>query len=154
MASLCASCIILDVAKSSRRLSSSSIPDREVEPPFKVGGRGRDTLASSARLRRLNSIPTRPSQANDEVRAPSVYAWQLGTRWQFIDCLCFLFSLSPLVGASSKPCTPLVLQSENTEKSQLYAVLPPPLAYRRATCDVAWILNFLSSAAPALPTGW
>ena len=41
-------------------------------------------------FQRLNIIPTRPSQANDEVRALSVNIVELGTCWHIIECLYFL----------------------------------------------------------------
>ena len=64
--------------------SPSTEPDREVEPLFKVRGRAKDTLASSASLRRWNNIPTHPSQADDEVCTSSVNTVELGTRWHII----------------------------------------------------------------------
>ena len=72
---------------------SSTEPDREVEPSFKVRWQARDTLASSTSLQRWNSIPTRPSQADDEVRTSSVNTMELETCWHIIEGLYFLLSL-------------------------------------------------------------
>jgi hypothetical protein len=70
--------------------SSSTKPDREVEPPFNVGGRAWHPHRRLASFQRSNSIVTRPSQANDEVRALSVNIVELGTCWHIIECLYFL----------------------------------------------------------------
>jgi hypothetical protein len=57
----------------------------------------------------LNSIPASPSQADDEVRASSVNTVELGTRWDIIECLYFLFSLlsngelSDLISMATQP---------------------------------------------------
>jgi hypothetical protein len=113
--------------------SSSTKPDREVEPSFKVGGRARDTLASSSSLRRWNSIPTRPSKADDEVRALSVNTVELGTCWHIVECLYFLsndgdVSRSPAL--SRVLCTP-PLSSIREHREPALRRVPCPMAYKQ-----------------------
>ena len=84
-------------------------------------------------FQRLNIIPTRPSQANDEVRAPSVYALLLGTRWHLIECLYFLLSLSLCLRQLQAVYSPCAAVGEHREEPALRCVTPP-LGVQ--TCDV------------------
>ena len=140
-----------------RRINSSSStkPDREVEPPFNVGGRAWHPHRRLASFQRSNSIVTRPSQANDEVRALSVNIVELGTCWHIIECLYFLSNggdVSRSLALSRVLCTPPLSSIREHRAERRQAVYPAPwrtTESRRATCDVAWILIFskLSSSS-------
>src|ERR1700734_2848734 len=111
--------------------SSSTKPDGEVEPPFNVGGRAWHPHRSLASFQRSNSIVTRPSQANDEVRALSVNIVELGTCWHIIECLYFLSNggeVSSSLALSRVLCTPPLSSIREHKAEPAPSHVPCPLA--------------------------
>ena len=93
-----------------------------------------------ASFQRSNSIVTRPSQANDEVRALSVNIVELGTCWHIIECLYFLSNggdVSRSLALNRVLFTPPLSSIREHRAEPAPSGVPCPLAYNREqTCDV------------------